>query len=237
MKPTLFLFLFLLCSSLLFGQNNRLIFDSLRVYHYEALFINEKGDTLSSESVSLHPTGKTWNADPQQDIAIFKYNSSDSIVSLFPNPTRNKKNDKPLYYSNEVSTGVIETNDRIWIHPFRSNQYKYTEVAPFPQVKNPGKLKVGDQYSGGKLFIMSGWGAFKGKVTSEFEVTGIRNYTLNNQTIENCIEINGIGKHNKLGKSNLKMLFHQDYGFLEMHYLTYDRNRILFSLKEVKELK
>lgn len=234
MKIILLLILFHVTS--LFAQNNREIFDSLKVYHYQALFINENGDTLSNEMVSLQSTGKPWSADPKQDLAIYNYYSSDSVVSGFTNPMNEKLVWKPLSYHKESRTGVIETDSSIWIHPFRSNQYCYTEVAPFPTVKNPKSLKVGDQYSGGTLFIMSGWGAFKGKVKSSFEVIDTKNHSLNGSQISDCFEIVGSGVHDKLGESKTILWFNSNLGFLKMEYFTYDGNQIIFKLVEIEKL-
>jgi hypothetical protein len=227
--------LFIITNFILHSQNTRHIFDSTTIFHYEAIFINKLGDTLSNENVIMKPAGKTWKYDSDQDLISYHYNSNDSIISKFRNPTVKKNQSNQIHYFPSEETGVIETDSTIWLHPFRSNQYLYTEIAPFPQI-NFNKLKIGVKYTGGIMFVLSGWGKFKGRIKNEYEVTEKQDYKLSNQIITDCWTINGVGTHNKLGVSKIQYLFKEDIGFLKFEYTTFDGNKIYFYLKKIEKI-
>lgn len=226
-------FCFVVLYSFGFSQNKKLeLFDSLKTYHYKALFIDKEGDTLSNEKIIFQPTGTVWEAQKTQTLVKEFYFTSDTVFSKFKDP-RLKKNQTSKYgKATESRTGAIETDSLLWIHPFRSNQYVYTEVAPFPRVKT-NKLKIGNEWSGGITFILSGWGNFKGRVSSNYQVTGNIKKEFFHQELIDCWVIDAIGVHNKLGKSTLTFLYHKDYGFIEMNYVFYDGTKIQFVLDEV----
>lgn len=224
---------FTFISSFCNAQSNKLeLFDSLATYQYKALFIDANGDTLTNEKVILQSTGQVWSAQKTQTLVNYTY-FPDSIAYLFRDP-RFKKT-KYISISNESRSGVIETDSSIWIHPFRSNQYLYTEVAPFPQVKK-NKLKIENEWNGGVLFIMNGWGRFKGRVRSTYHVTNMIEKEFNNQLLSECWVIDAVGTHNKLGISTLNVLYNKDHGFLEMNYIFYNGAKIQFVLEKVTKL-
>jgi len=48
MKNLVFLLL-IICSNIFAQTNKRILFDSLKTYHYNAIYINKEGDTISNE--------------------------------------------------------------------------------------------------------------------------------------------------------------------------------------------
>jgi hypothetical protein len=139
------MFFLLIISSNLFSQNNkRELFDSLKTYHYNAVFFNKEGDTLSNERIIYKPTGKIWESDKSQDNVIYYYTPNDTILSQFRDESSRKNKKFQFYGPILYSTGLIETDSLIWIHPFRMYQYQVTEVAPFPEIRI-NKLKVGQK--------------------------------------------------------------------------------------------
>ncbi|MEX0595783.1 MAG: hypothetical protein WD512_04715, partial [Candidatus Paceibacterota bacterium] len=130
------------------------------------------------------------------------------------------------------TTGFADNETQFWIHPFRSNQYVYTEIAPFPSIYYE-HLKVGEKWEE-KIFILFGWGKFKGKVKSTYEVVGVEPYDYKGEIIEDCWLIEASGEHNKLGTSKISYLFHPQFGFLYMKYLIYNGVEMEFYLIDRK---
>ncbi|UOR05600.1 hypothetical protein MUN82_00525 [Hymenobacter aerilatus] len=212
------------------------IFNANRTYHYHAVFVSPTGDTLSQERITFQPLGQPWVGQPKRQTGFqvrYTYTTQDSLTFLaYPNP-KTKRLDKPekYWWHNQETTGAIENRQEIWMHPIRGNQYAYTEVAPFPQVK-PASLQAGGGWQENPLYIMMGWGAFKGKVTPTYQVDRQATRQYGSLTLPDCWLIHAVGEHSKLGKSYLDFYFHPQYGFTEMHYRFYDGTRISFVLEQ-----
>lgn len=226
------MFLLLIISSNLFSQNNkRVLFDSLKSYHYNAVFINKAGDTLSNEKIILKPTGKVWESDKDQDLLIYYYTPNDTILSQFRDQSSSKSKKFQFCGSIRYSTGLIETDSLIWIHPFRMYQYQVTEVAPFPEIRI-NKLKVGSTWSENLAILF--WGRFSGKMKNKYEVIETVPYQFMNQQLEECWHIKSIGIHNRLGESTLNYIYQKRFGFLSMNYNCFDGTQIIFTLEKVE---
>lgn len=232
MKITTTLIIALISTSVYSQQHKRELYDSLKVYTYNALFINEVGDTLSNETILFKPQGKIWKIDEQQDVVKTIYSTNDSVLAQFKNPKDKKKEHTKIRKTIESTSGLIETDSLIWLHPFRGNQYAYTEVAPFPEVKI-SKLQVGTSWDGGVLAILLGWGGLKGKVTHNYQVLANSKIKWNNKELLDCWEIKGTGLHDKLGESTVNFVYQKEVGFLTMDYHFYNGYRIVFSLVEI----
>lgn len=208
------------------------IFSPKRTYSYIALFIDAKGDTLSKENILIRPTGQPWDFDDSQTAIKISYNytNKDSLTFLSHiNPTtkRIKKPKKYSWYKN-ITTGAVESDERVWMHPIRDNQYNYTEVAPYPEV-HFDSLKIGGNWRN-KIIILMGWGAFNGTVNSDFVVVKNEPRQYGNLIIDDCWLIESVANHSKLGKSYLDFYFHPTYGFVEMNYRFFDGTKISFVL-------
>ncbi|SHI61838.1 hypothetical protein SAMN02745146_1195 [Hymenobacter daecheongensis DSM 21074] len=219
------------------APDSLVIFSAQRTYHYRAVYISPTGDTLSRERITMQPSGQPWVGQPKRQSACtvqYSYRPADSLTfSARPNPqTQDVRKPYAWQWQYSTVTGVIENPQEIWIHPFRSNQYAYTEVAPFPQVK-PALLHPGKSWRGGRLFIMGGWGAFKGSVQPTYHVKAPATRRYGKQDLSGCWLIEAVGQHSRLGTSYLDFYFHPRYGFTEVHYRFYDGTRISFVLEQL----
>jgi len=216
-------------------SDSLLIFSPKTTYNYVALFINAKGDTLSKENILIKPSGKPWKFDKKQTAFSVSYNYTieDSLTFLHHINPQTKKTKKPKQYIwyRYITTGAIENNEQIWMHPIRDNQYNYTEIAPFPSIKLDSLHNKGTWSN--KTIILMGWGAFNGNVTNDYMVVKKEERQYGDLLIDNCWLIQSIGEHSKLGKNYLDFYFHATYGFVEMNYRFYDGTRISFVLSEV----
>lgn len=211
------------------------IFNANRTYHYRAAFISPSGDTLSRERITLQPSGESWVAQKKTQIAfrvLFKYTPQDSVTfSTRLNPeSKSPDKPKPYIWTKSYTTGAIENKQEVWIHPIRDNQYSYTEVAPFPQVKRDS-LIAGGGWGSRMVFLFQG--AFNGKAANRYQVEKQETRQYGSVVMPGCWLIQAVGEHSKLGKSYLDFYFHPQYGFTEMHYRFYDGTRIDFVLEQV----
>jgi hypothetical protein len=163
-----FLFLHFISFSSIFinvdslNKNDHLVFNPHKSYIYEAIYTNSKGDTLSKEQIVLNPLGEPWKWQKvQTSIKVtYSYTPKDSITFLsYINPvTKNLKKPKRYIWYRSTITGAVENDSTLWMHPFRDNQYNYTELATYPKV-NKLKLEVNGEWKEG-LGIYFGWVKF-----------------------------------------------------------------------------
>ncbi|RYU79719.1 hypothetical protein [Hymenobacter persicinus] len=218
-------------------DDSLVIFNARRTYQYQAFFISPTGDTLSRERITMQPSGRPWAGQPRVQTACtvqYSYRAADSLTfTARPNPqSQPGRPPMPYEWQKTTVTGVIENRREIWMHPFRSNQYAYTEIAPFPQVK-PAHLTPGGSWRGGRLFILGGWGDFKGSVQPTYRVQAPTTRRYGQRDVAGCWLVEAVGQHSRLGRNTLDLYFHPLYGFTEMHYRFYDGTRITFILEQL----
>jgi hypothetical protein len=209
---TLLTFLFLF---FVFGDGQVFTPDKKFVYnvHYHQNEIN----ITTNEIISLNITGKMWKVATEQKEAIWQYQTKSGTRHLF----------KDLYSLGWFlcdTTGIIENDKRIWLHPPRHNQYFLTEIAPFPDFRK--KSKAGDQYSS-ITFIGSGFGPWDGKkVKSSYSITTIDKVREDSLwTIKAISEIEG-------KTNNCEFIFSKKSGFTSMSYLFFNGDSMTMKLEE-----
>jgi hypothetical protein len=220
-------------------SDSLIVFKNNKIYKYEAIFTDKNGLIVSKEIITLLPLGEPWLYQKSQTSfkLEYSYTSEDSITFLsYLNP-KTKKPSKPVTYiwTKSIISGAVENDSTLWMHPFRENQYNYTEIAPFPRVDKT-RLNLNREWLTG-LNIMLGWGNFKGKLLNTYKVVGKENRKYGDLNLDDCWLIKAVGEHDKLGKSYLDFYYHPEYGFVEMNYTFYDGVKISFVLKSVIEKK
>ena len=134
-------------------------------------------------------------------------------------------------WENQTGEGIIENIEQVWMHPIRINQYKFTQVAPFPSVHLP--LKKGKKWSG-SMTIFNGWGEWDGQtIERKYEITGETTYQLGDFKLA-CWEIESVAKCS-FGESKLTTLFNEEYGFVKMEYQNYENENLVFELINMEE--
>jgi hypothetical protein len=217
----------LIQSGVSFSQVKGKVTDSLTELTYSAYFSDLDGH-VTNEQITWRSLGVKWEIDKSQIKCEEKYSPTDSVIRQLNNPKSKRGKEKDIGVRLEVTSGFADNETQFWIHPFRSNQYVYTEIAPFPSIYYEN-LKVGEKWEE-KLFILFGWGKFKGKMKNTYEVIGQTTYDCQGEVIEDCWLIEGSGEHNKLGMSKISYLFHPEFGFLYMKYKIYNGIEMEFFL-------
>ncbi len=124
MKGLLFLTALILSSKACFGQ----IYADKKEFIYGIEYIQSKNLLKTKETIRLAITGKKWKNDENQVEAIWIYKTKPK--------TRSKFQDQfSIGWFSTDTTGIIENEKKIWIHPPRHNQYTLTEIAPFPDFR------------------------------------------------------------------------------------------------------
>jgi len=220
--------------NLIAHHKNLKVFKKGRDIVYSAIRINPAGDTIANTYITIIPDGTGWGdeAASSQSQVIYEYDYSqrDSIEHIEELHLVVHQR----FWNKRDTTGVIENSKKVWIHPFRSNEFFKTELAPFPMVKFPLSDSL-MQASKSKIVILNNWGSYTKTETQErYAYLGKEKKYYNGTGEIDCHKLEGTGENTKFGISKIVYFFNEDFGFTEMNYLTYDGDRILFKIKGVK---
>ena len=223
----------------------RVIYKRHKTYIYDAFYIKANGDTLTKEIIILKPKGRPWlfqfsqtaykiNYFPQTD-SLFDWINPMNKLQEFREKFKLKKEKKGEIWndlwSKKNSSGAVENENEVWSHPFRSNQYNITEIAPFPEIYKD-KLH---QDSTWESSLTLGWDNWKGTINYKYTTLGRKDYIYKAVNLDSCWEINASGKHSNpnLGTNWNRYLYHPEFGFVLLNYTFYNGVKIVFKLKEV----
>ena len=174
-------------------------------------------------------SGRAWEQQPKrQDEILIQYQIDsakiDEITKLSINP-------ELQFWTTQVSTGIIETPFETWMHPFRSNQYAFTEVAPFPSVRFP--LEQGKTWSS-NLNIYDGWGVWaNSKLNNTYEVIGYETIVTELGEME-AWHVSSFTSA-EFGISTHHFWYNMELGFVRMIIKNYAGQLLQFELVEVAE--
>ncbi len=213
---------------------------------------NTKEDTLTNEIIEMSFTDAPWKFQPktQKDVLI-TYNTDTIGIKSFIYPFEKVRKKHQKFQSNKESgkkgwekwtwlqnqeiTGYTLNDSVFWTHPPRGNQYKYMELSNMPEI-NLHKLKTGETWTDGPLYLMTGWHDWKGKLVSTYTVTGSNNYTYKKVIAPQAWSISIEHKHSKLGNYYSEMIIDDnEYGFIRFDNRYHDGNRIVMNLIEIKD--
>ncbi len=210
----------------------RTVFKPCRIMTYRAVWTTDKGEEITNSQIQMMATGKRWEMQPEKQDEIlvrYAYSEADSTTT---SKYQLNKGILDRWWMDRGIEGVVENADEIWMHPFRFNQYNFTEVAPFPEVKFP--LSVGKTWTG-NLRIMDGWGDWDNSTGNmHYEVEAQEPVDTRFGRIENCWKIKSRSKY-KFGESYLDYWFSEELGFVRMDYVNYGNQRLVIELETVRE--
>lgn len=133
------------------------------------------------------------------------------------------------------ATGVKEGPNGVWIHPPRFDEYKILELSPFPEIKLPFQIEqewdwalgVGPQWSDPT------WAVWREEITVRTRYKSAGKQTINTPFgLLTCQHVTAEAR-SPVGKSTLELLFHPQYGFVELNYRNIDGQRLRFQLHSV----
>jgi len=133
------------------------------------------------------------------------------------------------------STGLVENQQNIWMHPPRDLLFRILQLNPWPFIQKP--YEVGNTF-GWKLGIGDAWGDerwknFEGSVENvyHYEITDKAYFSVLMGDLE-CFKIEATAE-SRIGKSGLTAYFNQEYGFVKLEYLNIDSSRLVMELVEM----
>ena len=135
--------------------------------------------------------------------------------------------------SNSTS-GVIENEGNVWMHPPRDHYFEILELNPFPFIKTPYEVGNDWNYS---LIIGDTWGNQRWK-TWEGTIKDQCHYQIVNKkrvpTVFGdltCHVTASVAK-SRLGETKLTSYFNPEYGFVKLHYTNIDGSKTHLELIE-----
>ncbi|RNI29621.1 hypothetical protein EFA69_08670 [Rufibacter immobilis] len=178
-------------------------------------------------------TGRAWPAQPEvQDEVAQQFEVRDEELVELRKHFVNRKLAALDVITTQETTGVIENSEEVWMHPFRSNQFDFTEVAGFPEVQLP--LEIGKTWTS-YIHPGKGWGDWENTtVTSVYRVKKQEKLKTAFREFENCWKIACVSTA-PFGDSKHDFWFDAHYGFVRMEYTNYQGQTLTFDLEEVIE--
>lgn len=135
------------------------------------------------------------------------------------------------------STGVIENEKNVWMHPPRDRFFRILEINPFPFIQAP--YEIGSKWNW-TLKIGSFWGDERWK-TWESSIENRYEYVITNKSriptklgdLE-CFEIKSTAT-SSIGITHLTSYFNMDMGFVKLDYTNIDSTKTVLELVGLKE--
>lgn len=216
--------------SILRIEKRRDIFKPCRELTYLATFLNSDNKLITESKIRLIASGKRWEYQTEkQDEVIFQYEFTEEDIQNCKKYQLNKLLNRQWVSSTKV--GIIENVEQIWMHPFRANQYNFTEVTPFPQVELP--LRIGKTWTE-KIYPKEGYGEWSNKtVVSDFKVVSKESIKLDYGELKDCWKISAKSVF-ELGESYLEYWFNEELGFVKFDYINYGNQKLKIELQSVK---
>lgn len=213
-------------------EKRRTVFKPCRELTYNAVYKSKNGDLITESRIKLMALGKRWEHQPEkQDEIVVQYEFTNDDFERNKKYQLNKKL-QSIQWMGQGTEGVIENVEEIWMHPLRSNQFNFTEVAPFPEIKFP--LRIDKSWSGG-LSIQQGWGDWENSSGNfQYKVVAKENIKTKYGQIDDCWKIESQATY-QFGKSYFDYWFNEDLGFIKMEYKNYGNQTLSIELAEVKD--
>lgn len=213
------------------NSNLRRVFKPCRQYIYRAKYWDKEFNKISDERIWMMATGQGWEYQPElQDELVIQYSYDEAAIDKIWSYNINNELSDRSWIKKEV-TGVIEDASGTWMHPFRSNQYLFTEVACFPSVKFP--LEIGKTWTS-NLNIYDGWGDWANSILNNtYEILDFESIDIPFKKLD-AWHIIGT-THAEFGVSKHSFWYHEEYGFVKMVIKNYKGQLLTFELEEVRE--
>lgn len=132
------------------------------------------------------------------------------------------------------TTGAVENDQNVWIHPIRSGFFNSLETAPFPYIKKP--IEIGAEWSD-QMVIGDGWGdelwgdwEDELLLTYNYKITGKETVKLPIGELE-CYVIESTAKGDPIF-TKLTSWFSEEYGFVKYEYELMNDIRVTMEMIE-----
>jgi len=137
------------------------------------------------------------------------------------------------FVSRWETTGLIENEKNIWMHPPRSSLFGILEINPFPFIQKPYEkgnkwywsLQIGYQWGDYR------WKEWNGNIENEYtyEIVDINSIIHTSLGKLSCYKIDSFAE-SELGKTHLTSYFNETYGFVRLEYINIDGSTLNIEL-------
>ncbi|KXH82905.1 hypothetical protein [Chryseobacterium kwangjuense] len=134
------------------------------------------------------------------------------------------------------TTGAIENEMNVWIHPPRGSFFEILEINPFPYIKAPytvgnkwqWKLEIGDHWSDKR------WLEWKGGIENnyQYEIAGKKKIPTKLGELE-CFIVTAKAT-SRIGETELISYFNPIFGFVKLDYKNIDGTKTVLELEKVE---
>ena len=131
------------------------------------------------------------------------------------------------------TTGLIENEKNIWLHPPRQAFFEILEINPFPFIQKPyekgnkwhWELEIGSFWSDAR------WKEWEGSIENQYtyEIVDINSIIHTPLGELSCYKIDSYAE-SKLGKTYLTAYFNETYGFVRLEYTNIDGSTLNIEL-------
>lgn len=230
---------------------NNIVYIAGKKFIFSYYYQNSKGEKflIKKGKDILQPEGYTiagWEfVDVQKqdnetvDRIVLKVNSGNPFSNI---PEYNQTSISYEYLMkngdqlNMETTGAIENENNVWIHPPRNNFFEILELNPFPYVKAP--LEIGTQWKW-KLEIGENWSdkrwlEWKGEIENgyTYEIVDRKNISTKLGTLD-CFVIDAKA-NSRIGVTKLRSYFNPVFGFVKLEYQNIDGSTTILELDRVE---
>ncbi|MBK9017420.1 MAG: hypothetical protein IPM82_27115 [Saprospiraceae bacterium] len=139
---------------------------------------------------------------------------------------------------NFEKSGIIENKLNVWLHPPRSNQFRMTEVNPFPYIKSPyevgnkwtWELAIGDQWSSRM------WREWNGNILNRYFYAITGKEIIGSAFGKILCYVVKSSAQSEIGETSLTAYFNETYGFVKLFYTNIDGSELVMNLVKIKEV-
>lgn len=180
------------------------VYEVDKIWAFKAGFYDDQDSIVRVDTIEL----TTYN----QRFLIFQNKVTWSL----------KKGNKEI----EQTTGIVENENKIWLHPPRfDDYYEYTEYSAFPEVRKP--IMVGETWSTTLMLGSYATEESGPKLEVAYKIESVD--TLEMNPLNRKAIILGQGTSG-LGKYEALMTFTDKLGFIEMNYIKNNGEKLVIEL-------
>ncbi|MBZ0327194.1 MAG: hypothetical protein K8F54_06275 [Altibacter sp.] len=192
------------------------------LFNYEIIERGQKFKLLNNKGIGIN---RVFELVPYMADTV-KIDQIHLIVSPVEAADRTNENQTQIsyfeapFFNSFSSTGVVDNDQNVWIHPIRNGFFNALETCPFPFVKLP--LKVGATWNDA-MIIGEGWGdekwgTWEGKLLLNYDYTITEKVTLETDIGPVVCYVVESTAESTIGLTKLKSYFSKEYGFVRLEY-------------------
>ena len=183
-----------------------------------------------SESEASDKTIKIINQTIRSGIEPFTRVLPDYNQTVFDYFYESNKNEEEI----GETTGLIENEKNVWMHPPRQMMFRILELNPFPFIKKPYEIGTSWEWNylrpSGEEWSDERWLLWEGQldISCEYEITNFLGLDTPLGQID-CYEVTANG-YNIYGDTKLIAYFNTQYGFVKLIYTNINNTKTVIEL-------